>query len=148
VEATAVDANTECCIRAQTELFGAGRLELADELVTAGCIDHSAPQEIPAGPQGIKAVVGWLHSTFGELHYEVEDAFGAGDRVALRCMVSGAHSGDLAGHAPTGRRFTTAQIHIYRLEDGRIAEHWGVRDDVAMMHQLGLLGGPEASDVA
>ncbi len=145
---TAVETNVERCMRAQTELFGAGREELADELVAAACVDHSAPQPVPPGPEGIKAVVGWLHNTFGDLRYEVEDVFGSGDRVALRCTVSGVLKGGLAGHPPTGRRFETAQIHIYRLEDGRIAEHWGVRDDVTMMRQLGVLGGQEESDVA
>jgi predicted ester cyclase len=143
-ETTAVDTNVELCIRAQTELFGNGRAQLADELVTWDCVDHSAPLEIPPGPEGIMAVVSWLHETFGDLQYQVEDAFGAGDRVALRCRVSGVLKGGLGGHPPTGRRFETAQIHLYRLADGRIVEHWGVRDDVTMMRQVGLLGSDEA----
>lgn len=138
---TAAESMVDHCIRAQTELFGSGRVELADELVTAGCIDHTAPRETPPGPEGIKAIVGWLHRTFDDLRYVVDDAFAAGDRVALRCTVSGVHSGELAGHAPTGRRFETSQIHIYRLEDGRIAEHWGARNDLTMLIQLGLIGG-------
>jgi predicted ester cyclase len=135
-----MNTNVERCIQAQTELFGNGRVELADDLDTSDCIDHTAPREVPPGPEGIKAVVDWLHGTFGELSYAVEDAFGSGDRVAVRCTVSGVLHGDLAGHPPNGRRFENAQIHVYRLEDGRIAEHWGVRDDVTMMRQLGLLG--------
>jgi predicted ester cyclase len=138
---TTVESAVDLCIRAQREMFGSGRAELADELVTAGCVDHTAPREVPPGPEGIKAVVAWLHRTFDDLHYVVEDAFGDGDRVALRCTVSGVHSGELAGHAPTGRRFENNQIHMYGLRDGRIAEHWGVRDDVTMMRQLGLIGG-------
>jgi len=140
---TAAQTNAELCVRAQTELFGAGRLELADDLVTPTCIDHTAPAGIPVGPEGIKAVVGWLHRTFADLRYEVDDMFGAGDRVALRCSVSGVHSGELAGRPATGRRFEAMQIHIYRLEDGRIAEHWGARNDLSMLMQLGLLGEQE-----
>jgi len=138
---TDVDINVECCLRAQTELFAAGRIELADELVTPECVDHTAPRSVPPGPDGIKQVVGWLQSTFGGLDYDIEDAFGSGDRVVLRCAVSGTLEGELAGRQPTGRQFRTAHIHIYRLEDGRIAEHWGVRDDVTMMRQVGLLDG-------
>lgn len=141
--AASTETNTELCVRAQTELFGQGRAELAHELVTPGCVDHTAPADIPAGPEGIKAVVGWLQRAFGELRYRVDDAFGAGDRVALRCTVTGVHSGELAGRPPTGRRFETTQIHMYRLEGGRIAEHWGARNDLSMLMQLGLLGGEE-----
>ena len=144
----AVQTSTDVCIRAQTELFGQGRTELAEELVTPGCVDHTAPREVPAGPEGIKAVVGWLHRTFSDLEYRVDDAFGTGDRVALRCTVTGVHSGELAGRPPTGRRFETMQIHVYRLEDGLIAEHWGARNDLSMLMQLGLLGGEEPGHVA
>lgn len=31
-------------------------------------------------------------------------------------------------------------IHLYRLEGDRIAEHWGVRDDLGTLRQLGHLG--------
>jgi predicted ester cyclase len=30
-------------------------------------------------------------------------------------------------------------MHMLRIADGRIAEHWGVRDDAGMMRQLGAL---------
>ena len=144
----ALQTSTEVCVRAQTELFGEGRAELADELVTPGCVDHTAPADIPSGPEGIKAVVGWLHRTFSDLHYEVDDVFGADDRVAIRCTVTGVHSGELAGRPPTGRRFEAMQIHIYRLDNGRIAEHWGARNDLTMLMQLGLLGGEEPGHVS
>jgi len=42
---------------------------------------------------------------------------------------------------PTNGRFSVEHIHISRLEDGRIAEHWVVRDDLAMMQQLGAVPG-------
>lgn len=146
--ASAIATSTEICVRAQTELFGQGRTELAEELVAPGCVDHTAPADIPAGPEGIKAVVSWLHSTFTDLQYQVDDVIAADDRVALRCTVTGVHSGELAGRPPTGRRFEAMQIHIYRLEDGRIAEHWGARNDLSMLMQLGLLGGEEHHNVA
>ncbi len=150
---TTATANVDVCIRAQIELFGAGKMELADELVSAACIDHGAdtgPTDrtgmpaAPRGPEGIRGVVGWLRGAFPDLEYTVDDAFGAGDRVALRCTARGTHRGEFLGHAPTGRRFAVQQIHLFRLDDGRITEHWACRDDVGMMHQLGLAGPPSA----
>jgi len=44
------------------------------------------------------------------------------------------------GHEPTGKSFEVDHIHIYRLEGDRIAEHWGVRDDLGTLRQLGHLG--------
>jgi steroid delta-isomerase-like uncharacterized protein len=92
------------------------------------------------GPEAIRSVVRWLRGAFPDLAYDVEDAFGDSDRVALRCTSRGTHTGEFLGHAPTGRSFSVQQIHIFRIQDGRIAEHWACRDDAGMLGQLGLTG--------
>ena len=135
--------NIDLCARAQRELFGAGRLELAEELLTEDCIDHGGEVgpmagEATRGRAAIIGVVQWLRGSFPDLSYEVDDAFGDGDRVTIRCTVSGTHQGEFLGRAPTGRSFAVQQIHIFRMEDGRIAEHWACRDDAGMMKQLGF----------
>jgi len=144
---TTTTGNVDLCITVQRELFGAGRMELADELIGADCLDHGgeigprvAGREagVARGPEGIKSVVGWLRSAFPDLAYEIEDAFGTGDRVAIRCMARGTHRGEFLGRPPTGRSFAVQQIYLFRVSDGQIVEHWAARDDVGMMHQLGL----------
>jgi len=40
---------------------------------------------------------------------------------------------------PEGKRFSVEHIHIYRLAEGKIAEHWVVRDDLGMMQQIGAI---------
>jgi steroid delta-isomerase-like uncharacterized protein len=136
-------SNVDLCARAQQELFGAGRLELAEELLTEDCIDHGGevgpmPSGASQGREAIAGVVQWLRGAFPDLSYEVDDAFGDGDRVAIRCTVSGTHEGEFLGRPATGNRFAVQQIHVFRMEDGRIAEHWACRDDAGMMKQLGF----------
>ena len=106
--------------------------------MTADYVDHEAPPGTPAGPEGANAVLRWLRSAFDDLSYEVHDAFGDGDRVALRLTSRGTHTGEFMGKAPTGKRFESGAIHIYRVENGKIAEHWAKRDDLGMARQLGL----------
>jgi predicted ester cyclase len=141
--------NVDLCIRVQRELFGAGRLELAEKLITADCIDHGGESGLggtgreagaPRGPEAIKGVVRWLRGAFPDLAYEIEDAFGDGDRVAIRCIARGTHHGEFLGRPPTGRSFAVRQIHVFRVTAGQIAEHWAARDDVGMMRQLELAG--------
>jgi predicted ester cyclase len=45
------------------------------------------------------------------------------------------------GMPPTGRSVRQNQMHFVRLRDGKAIEHWGVRDDVGMMRQLGTFPG-------
>jgi predicted ester cyclase len=45
----------------------------------------------------------------------------------------------LVGVQPTGRTFEVQHIHMYRVLDGKIAEHSANRDNVGMMRQLDLL---------
>lgn len=43
------------------------------------------------------------------------------------------------GIPATGNQVTMQTIHIFRFEDGRLAEHWVARDDLGMMRQLGVV---------
>jgi len=45
----------------------------------------------------------------------------------------------LAGGAPTGKQWTAKHFHLFRMVDGKIAEHSSIRDDLGMLQQLGLV---------
>ena len=34
-------------------------------------------------------------------------------------------------------------VHVYRTEGSRLAEHWGVRDELGVLIQLGVLPAPQ-----
>ena len=57
--------------------------------------------------------------------------------------MSGTHEGPLMGMASTGRSVRQDHMHIVRFRDGKAIEHWGVRDDLSMMRQLGVIPSPE-----
>jgi predicted ester cyclase len=47
------------------------------------------------------------------------------------------------GIPPSGRHISVEQVHWLHVdEDGKIAEHWAVRDDLGMMRQLGVIPSP------
>jgi predicted ester cyclase len=41
------------------------------------------------------------------------------------------------GTPAVGKSYEIAEIHIFRIEDGLIAEHWHVADLLGMMKQIG-----------
>ena len=55
----------------------------------------------------------------------------------------------LAGTEPTGVEVSWTFIHIWRVEDDQIVEHWACRDDLGLLHQIGAwppaLGRPLAA---
>jgi Rieske Fe-S protein len=46
------------------------------------------------------------------------------------------------GFPATGREFAAKQIHWYRIVDGKIRDHWAVRDDLGQGLQLGFIQAP------
>jgi predicted ester cyclase len=128
------------CKQAQTEMFGNARLELVDELTTPDVIDHGAPPNGTRGREALKDTIRWIHSGIDDVAYDVKDAFASDDKVVIRCTARGTNAREWMGRQPTGKSFAVEHIHIYRLEGDRIAEHWGVRDDLGMLRQLGHVG--------
>ncbi len=49
------------------------------------------------------------------------------------------HSGEFQGLPPTGKSIKLAVMHIDRIENGRIIEHWGQGDALGLMQQLGIV---------
>ena len=94
--------------------------------------------------QGLKETITWLHGLWGPMHSDIEDEICQGDKVVARVTMHGRHLGEFLGHPPTGREFATKQIHIYRLQDGKVIEPWSVRDDLGQALQLGLFAEPAA----
>ncbi len=80
-----------------------------------------------------------FESAFPDFRYEVEDVISEGDKMAVRDVFTGTHEGDFMGIPATGNHVTMEAIHIFRFENGRIAEHWVARDDLGMMRQLGVV---------
>ncbi len=126
--------------RLYEEVINQGSLGAADELLAPDARSHAGPQP---GPEGLKRHTSMLRAAFPDLHQSIEDVIAEGDKVVVRTTCTGTHVGDFMGAPPTGRTFVHEQIHILRLEGGRIAEHWAQVDNVGMMRQLGIMPTPE-----
>ena len=83
-----------------------------------------------------------LRTAFPDLRFTIEELVAEGDMVAGRLTMSGTHEGPLMGMPPTGRPVRQDHMHCVRFEGGKAVEHWGVRDDLGMMRQLGVVAGP------
>jgi lactoylglutathione lyase len=96
--------------------------------------DHAAGG---VGPDGFRAARAAFRRAFADVELTAHDVVVAEGRAAVRVRVRGLHVGPHAGLAPSGRTIEWDEIHLWRLEDGRVIEHWACRDDLAAMRRLG-----------
>jgi steroid delta-isomerase-like uncharacterized protein len=124
------------------EGFGAGNLDLAEELIAEDFVNHTPQPGQTPGRAGVKQVVSILRSAFPDLRVTIEQVVAEGDLVAVRDTIRGTHRGPFAGMPPTGKQVTVGRIAIYRVVDGLITEHWANVDQLGLMQQLGALPAP------
>jgi len=86
-----------------------------------------------------------FYAGFPDLSHELEDLLAVEDRVVLRAVDSGTHTGEFMGLAPTGRQVSFGIILILRLEEGRIAEAWEEADLLGLLGQLGVKLPPDVA---
>ena len=139
---TMPERNKELARRALEEIYAKGNLELANELVHPDFVDHEpAHPDQPTGPESVRQTARRLRSAFGELRFEIEDEIAEADKVVQLVTMRGSHTGPLMDREPTGRAFAVRHVYIWRIADGRIVDHWGSRDDLGLLAQLGILPG-------
>ncbi len=132
------EENKDLVRRYIEEVWNGHNLDAIDELVSPEYFNHAASTaEYQRG--GAKLAVEWLRSVFPDHRFDIEDAAADGNTVAVRGTMGGTHEGELMGIAPTGKRVVVQQTHWFRVADGKVAEHWAVRDDLGMMRQLGVM---------
>lgn len=65
-----------------------------------------------------------LLPAFSELHVDLQTLVADGEYVVERNVVNALHNGAWVGIEPTRRKVKWSEIHIYRLENGKIIENW------------------------
>jgi predicted ester cyclase len=129
--------------RIYEEMFNQGNLAIADELIAPDILNHAAPPGSNRGPESMRQLITMLSTAFPDMHYTIEEMVAEGDMVACRMTMSGTHQGPLIGIAPTGRSVRQqSQMHFLRFRNGKVIEHWAVRDDLGMMRQLDVIPAP------
>lgn len=130
-------------VTAFVEALNRGDLDAAMAFIAPDGVDHAA---VPGAPPGL---AGWRHkfellrTAFPDLRVTIEQSVEARDMVANRLTVRGTHQGPYQGMPATGRTFEVPAMDMIRVWRGRIAEHWSLVDQPAMLAQL--TGGGRSS---
>jgi predicted ester cyclase len=115
----------------------AGDPTALDELVAEDLVNHAAG---PQGREGLKRILRTIDDDLGPLSVEEHHLIGDGDVVAQHLTLHGTHRAStmplLASVSPSGGAAAWTFIHIWRVADGVIVEHWACRDDMGLLEQL------------
>ena len=106
-----------------------------DELVSEDFVPHTFGP-MPKGREGLREGMKRAGAGVSDPEFTIHDLIAEGDRVAARMTTSARHTGTFMGIEPTGRRYSIDEIHIFRLRDGQLVEHWHAFDTASLMAQL------------
>lgn len=113
--------------RFNAEVIEEGSRASFERLVAPGFVNRSAPPGTPDHAESLwNTFQNILRPGLSNLRVAIHDQIAEGDKVTTRKTITGVHSGELLGIAPTGRSVAIDVIDIVRVENGRYAEHWGV----------------------
>jgi len=143
------DTNKIVSRRFLKEIFGQGKLAVADEIIAPDHVNGGpgALPGLPPGPEGSKQLVMVYRNAFPDVQFTIDEQIAEGDKVVTRWTARGTHKGELAGIPPTGKSATVTGMGVDRIVNGKIVESWGVFDQFGMLQQLGVIPKPEPSGV-
>lgn len=78
-------------------------------------------------------------AAFPKYGFLAEDVVAADDKVVVRFTIRGTQHGAFMGIPATGKAIQVPAIIIYRIQNGKIAEHWMQVDSISMLQQLGAM---------
>ena len=117
--------------------LGAGDDTVLDDLVAEDLVNHAAGLQ---GREGLRQILRTIEADLGPTTTEQHHLLGEGDLVAQHVTLHGTHRGSsmplLADVPATGRPAGWRFVHLWRVADGVIVEHWACRDDMGLVEQL------------
>lgn len=130
--------------RCVDELINKGNLAAFDELIAPDFVEHELAPGFPQGREGTRQLFSMLHNAFPDIRAEINNVVAQDDKVVFHMTWRGTHTGPFMGIPPTGRPFELEVFDMARVSDGKVAEHWGLMDQLSLMQQLGVMPAPES----
>lgn len=132
-----IETNKALVWRFFIEVLNDRNLAGVDELFAPGFLDHTegCDHDLNAFLSAVKAV----QIAFPDLEVTILDQVADRDRVVTRCTTRGTHLGPFAGWMATACRVKLDSVHIFRVHEYQIIEHWGMIDHLGLLRQIGAL---------
>lgn len=140
----ATEQNRELVLRFYRN-FDERKIDQALDMLVPDFIAHLAGVPQPLDKEGFKQFGLSFYLAFEQGRHSFDQVIVADDRVITCGTFRATHLGEFQGLPPTGRQISLSIMHIDRVANGKIVEHWGQGDALGLMQQLGIvfLPGPK-----
>ncbi len=119
--------------------------EAARKYIHPDFVDHEASEGVGGGPVGYLATARYMNNAFSEATWLPLSILATEDKFAMAMTFSGRHTGEFLGIQPTGKCVECRHLHFFRVQDGQAIEHWGARDELTLLAQLGIFNPQDAN---
>jgi steroid delta-isomerase-like uncharacterized protein len=123
-------------VRRWIEAVNARNLAVLDEMIAQDFTYHTFQIQ---GVEVIKQAIAEEIQGFPDFHVTLKDITASEDKVWIYVEETGTHTGEYRGLAPTGNKVHYPAIAIFRIQDGKIVEGWGVYDYLDFYQQLNVI---------
>ena len=110
-----------------------------ESLIADDFVDNDAMPGMAPGRQGMIDMMGMFVGAFPDLNVVVEHWVAEGDLGVGVMTTKGTQNGEFMGMPASGKKFSVREMHMVRVANGKMAEHWGLSNEMSMMQQLGLM---------
>ena len=136
------EENKRVVRRFYEEVLNSKAVDVLPELAVADYEEHDMLPGQGTGLAGLRDRVTMLNTAIDQ-QFTLEDVIAEGDRVVVRWTTKATQLGEFLGIPATGKNYKIPGIDIYRMKDGKLAEHWHVIDMLSMLQQLGVIPSGE-----
>jgi len=100
---------------------------------------------VELGREEFKQFLNRYFLAFPDLHATVEHMLAQDNLVVVYLNWTGTQKGVFQEMPPTDRAVTIRSADLYRIENGKIVEHWEVVDNLDLLKQIGIITFNEKS---
>jgi predicted ester cyclase len=119
--------------------FDDRKIDQALDLLAPNFVAHLAGVPEPLDGEGFKQFGMSFYLAFNQGQHVFDEIIVSDDKVVTCGTFTATHLGEFQGLPPTGKQISLSIMHIDRVENGKIVEHWGQGDALGLMQQLGIV---------
>ena len=110
-----------------------------ESIIADDFVDNDAMPGMAPGKEGMIDMMRMFVGAFPDRNVVVDHWVAERGLVAGVMTTEGTQTGEFMGMPASGKKFSIREMHMVRVANGKMAEHWGLANELSMMQQLGFM---------